>query len=108
MLTGALNRFDKHRMAIKAVHIALSDHQKNTSIECIEKMVERTVDKVVYVTMKQFASYVGKYGELAPNSGDHWEVEKIKAWSYSINCANDPVVLTVSVGLRGYMYNIIT
>ena len=36
---------------------------------------------------------------------DHWEVEKFKAWSYSRNCANDPVILAVFVGLRGYMYN---
>ena len=36
----------------------------------------------------------------------HREVEKIKAWSYSRNCANDP--LTVSVGVRGYMYSLIT
>ena len=31
--------------------------------------------------------------------------QKIRAWSYSRNCANNPVILTVSVGLRGYMYN---
>ena len=38
----------------------------------------------------------------------HREVKKVKAWSYSRNCANDPVILTVSVGLRGYIYNPIT
>ena len=38
----------------------------------------------------------------------HREVEKINAWSYSRNCMNDPVILTVFVGLRGYMYNPIT
>ena len=38
----------------------------------------------------------------------HWEVEKIKAWSCSRNCTNDPVIVTVFVGLRGYMYNPIT
>ena len=38
----------------------------------------------------------------------HQEVEKIKAWSYSRNCTNDPVILTVSIRLRGYMHNPIT
>jgi len=36
---------------------------------------------------------------------DHREIEKIKAWSYSRNFTNDRVILTVFVGLRGYMYN---
>ena len=36
------------------------------------------------------------------------EVEKIKAWSYSRNCTTDPVILTVFVEVREYMYNPIT
>ena len=38
----------------------------------------------------------------------HEEVKKIKAWSYSSNFTNDLVILTVFVGLYGYMYNLIT
>ena len=39
---------------------------------------------------------------------EHREVDNIKAWSCSRNCVNDPIIFTVYVGLRGYMYNLIT
>ena len=35
----------------------------------------------------------------------YWKVETIKAWIYSRNCANDTVIVTVFVGLCGYMYD---
>ena len=42
------------------------------------------------------------------DESQHREVEKFKAWSYSRNCANEPVIVTAFIGLRGYMYNPIT
>ena len=42
---------------------SIEEHKKNTSIECIEKTVEVTVDKVVKKRFKHFASYLGRYNE---------------------------------------------
>ena len=65
ILPGALNKFDQHHITINLVHITMSDHHKNTSIEYIDNTVEKTVDKVVHVRMKHVTSYVGSYDELA-------------------------------------------
>ena len=46
ILPALLNKFDEHRIAIKAVHSTLSDHHKNTSIKCIEKTVKNIGDKI--------------------------------------------------------------
>ena len=54
ILPEVLNKFEQHLIAINALHITLSEHHKNTSIECIDKTVEKTVDKVVHVIMKHF------------------------------------------------------
>ena len=60
--------------------------------------------------------YDKRYTEIVisrePNSiyilQHHQEVEKIKSCPYSRDCANDLIILAVSVGLRVYMYNPIT
>ena len=39
-------------------------------------------------------------GEYDVSGLMHREVEKTKAWSYSRNCANHPVILTIYIGLR--------
>ena len=62
-----MNTFDEHRISIKALHITLSNHHKNTSIECIEK----TLEKVVHIRMKHFTAYIGNYGELALDSDNN-------------------------------------
>ena len=52
ILPGVLNKFDQHRIAINAVHSTLSDHHKKKSIDCIEKTVEKMVEKVVHVRIR--------------------------------------------------------
>ena len=47
ILPGMLNKFDEYCIATKAVHSTLSNHQKSTSIEYIEKTVKIPVDNVV-------------------------------------------------------------
>ena len=54
ILPGVLNTFDQHRTAINAVHSTIFDHNKNTTIDCLENKVEKTVDKVVHVIMNHF------------------------------------------------------
>ena len=49
----------------------MSNHHKHKSIECKKKKVEKTVDKVVHVRMKQFTSYSGNYGTLALDRDDN-------------------------------------
>lgn len=63
VLPGVLHKFDESKKVQIEVLKSIEEHQKNTSIECIEKTVEVTVDRVVNKRFKHFASYLGKYNE---------------------------------------------
>ena len=71
--------------------------EQNGEEEATESMFQKEQTNRIIKLLK------GRGG--VPISYPHQEVEKIKASSYSRNFTNDLVILTVSVGLHGYMYN---
>ena len=70
-LPGVLRRMDQTNNAIKEVHNTVTEHHKSTSIERIEKTVQKTVDKVVSRNLKNFATNIGNYSNDESENEEH-------------------------------------
>ena len=63
ILPGVLRTMDHTNNTIKEMQNTLMKHQKTTSIKCIEKIVEKTVDIFIGKKLNSFTVHIGKYNE---------------------------------------------